>query len=103
MSEYKVDGSAITAEWHEIVYDYFVYNEKKIVVLKNEQFDEFIKPLPKLDAGEFKKAFMLGQIFTKDDVDFIFALKPEEYEEALKYYLSLKRAFLRTAEGGENL
>ena len=103
MSEYKVDGSAITAEWHEIVYDYFVYNGEKIVVLKNEQFDEFIKPLPKSNAGEFKKAFMLGKILTKDDTDFIFNLRQEEYDEVLKYYLSLKKAFLRTAEGGENL
>ena len=103
MSDYKVDGSAITAEWSEIVYDYFAYNEELYVVLKNEQFDEFINPSPELNSGEFKKAFMLGKIYTKDNVDFIFNLKQEEYNEVLKYYLSLKKAFLSTAEGGGNL
>lgn len=91
IKHYEPNGAIIDIEWDEAVYDCFVFNNKKIVVLKNEQFDEFLED-KKLEYNE--KNIMLGEVFSKNDVDYIFSLTEEEYESALKYYLTLKNAFL---------
>ena len=38
LKEYTLDGTSIDVGWDEVVYDCFVFETKKIVVLKNEQF-----------------------------------------------------------------
>lgn len=78
----------------EVIYDYFVLNGKKIVVLRNEQFEEFLEPTNPNDAKEHKKRIMLGELYSKDDSDFIFPLNQKNYDEALEYYISLKKCFL---------
>ena len=37
---------------------------------------------------------MLGELYSKDDSDFIFPLNQKNYDEALEYYISLKKCFL---------
>ncbi|MBP3581486.1 MAG: hypothetical protein J6J33_01890 [Clostridia bacterium] len=97
--KYQVDGSVIEVEWNEAIYDCFVFNNKKIVVLRNEQFDEFM-PAPTADEIEkLEKHFMLGQIYTSENVDYIFSLNDVEYDEALEYYIKLKKAYLGVADG----
>lgn len=97
--QYKVDGSVISVEWEEAVYDCFVFNGKKIVVLKNEEFDEFIPSPTSTEILNMQKHFMLGTILTKEGVDHIVALSKTDYEKALNYYILLKKAFLGVSNG----
>ena len=96
---YKIDGSVINIEWEEAIYDCFVFNGRKIVVLKNEEFDEFISFPTDSEIKNMQKHFMLGVILTKDGSDHIVALSKEEYAKALDYYILLKRAFLGVSNG----
>lgn len=96
---YKIDGSVIAVEWEEAVYDCFVFNGKKIVVLKNEEFDEFISTPTDSEIQNMQKHFMLGKIFTEDGTDRIVALSKEDYAKALDYYILLKKAFLGVSNG----
>ena len=96
---YKPNGALIDVSLDEAVYDSFIFNEEKIVVLKNEQFDEFLDSANLgSQNGNF---FLLGKLFSKDDTDYIFPLSREKYDLALKYYLSLRNAYLEVAKDGE--
>lgn len=99
LEEYNADGSLIDVQWDEVVYDCFVYNSEKIVVLKNEQFDEFINK--QNEQTNNQKQFMLGKVYSEGQDDYIFPLSSENYDKALEYYLSLKKAYLGVADDGE--
>lgn len=99
-NSFEVNGSVIDIEWNEAIYDSFIFRGKKIVVLKNEQFDEFINAPTSDEIANLQKHFMLGKVFSYEDSDYIFALKQEEYDEALAYYLKLKKAFLEVSSDG---
>ncbi len=91
---YTPNGSLIEISYDEAVSDCFVFEEEKFVVLKNEQFDDFF------DETQTQKEnlILFGKIFSKDDTDYIFDLPKEQYDEVLKYYLSLKNAFLEVSK-----
>lgn len=100
-NSFEVTGSVIEIDWNEAVYDSFVYNDDKIVVLKNEQFDEFIDAPTEDEIAHLQKHFMLGKIHSSEESDYIFALSGKEYDEALAYYLRLKKAFLEVSTDGK--
>ena len=97
---FEVNGSVIDIEWNEAIYDSFIFNGSKIVVLKNEQFDEFIDAPTDDEISHLQKHFMLGRVFSQEDSDYIFALNQEEYDDTLAYYLELKKAFLEVSTDG---
>lgn len=99
-NSFEVSGSVIDIEWSEAVYDSFIFRNKKIVILKNEQFDEFISAPTDDEISNLQKHFMLGRVFSQEDSDYIFALNQEEYDDTLAYYLELKKAFLEVSTDG---
>ena len=62
----KFETALIDVQWDEVVYDSFIFNGDKIVVLKTEQFDEFIEDPELLKRNLDNKPFMLGKIFSKE-------------------------------------
>ena len=54
MAEDNKINEIVSVTPDEVIYDYFVLNGKKIVVLRNEQFEEFLEPTNPNDAKEHK-------------------------------------------------
>lgn len=77
----------------EYVYDWFVYNDKKIYVLNNSIFEK-----EDTNHNENKKKYYLARAVTTKDGDILGFLEDKDYFEALEYYLELKRLFLRDGE-----
>lgn len=98
MAEYEVKGVVLDVTPDEVIYDYFVYKNKRIAVLRNEQFDEFLPENTEGESDEHQKLIMLGEIFSMNDSDYILPLDKDEYNEALQYYLSLKKCFLKVVD-----
>lgn len=98
MAENETINEVVNVTPDDVIYDYFVFNGKKIVVLKNEQFEEFFEQTNPSDAKEHKKRIMLGELYSKDDSDYIFPLEQKEYDEALEYYISLKSCLLEVVD-----
>lgn len=82
-----------------IIYDSFVFRGRKIVVLKNEAFDEIDTLQEEGELNEHEKKIMLAELFSCGDSDHIFPLlDQEEYAETLKHYIALKKCFLEVTE-----
>lgn len=83
--------------YEDAVYDSFVYNHQKIVVLKEDLFGtnyEYVDEDVPENSKRTKRLF-LGVLVRDDSCDLILPLDVQEYDETAEYYIELKRSFLK--------
>ncbi len=72
----------------DYIYDSFVLNKHKFLVLKNEKFNIN-------SFNEDGKKLFLAELLQIENYNIIAPLTEDEYENAVDYYLELKRSFLK--------
>lgn len=82
----------------DVEYDSFVFKKQKYIVLNNDLIDideELVQPQQDIDSSKNNKRIILGVLGFIAGKNILMHPIQEEYDEAVEFYLNLKRAFLK--------
>lgn len=81
----------------DVEYDSFIFNHRKIVVLKNEALfeqDYNFKNNEEPADSKNAKRLILAALESMNSCNILIPLSQEDYENASAYYVKLKKSFL---------